>query len=183
MAHGDAPMGNDTLLSRAMSVTMVDKRIVEAIIRAVYNYDSLILKYSWVEDELRALVSDDEEYGALEEKMYELIANREIKNVRIIYYHPDSIGDSVVAVAPCALAEEQWQMLERLAELYDYADYEDPSAYKHDFVAKHDRPSLDFVLHNLIRAWCAMTFRDNNALAVYKAFKLEKSFQEIVGEP
>ena len=162
----------------------VDRRILEAIIRAVYNYDSLILKYSWIEDELRALVSSDEEYRALEEKMYELISNGEIKNVRLIYRHVDSISGSVVAVAPCTLTKEQWQELEELADLYDYAGYEDPSAFRHVFVVKPDRPSLDFVLHNLIRAQCAMTYSDSNALAVYNAFKdkLEKSFREVVGE-
>jgi hypothetical protein len=164
--------------------TTVDRRILEAIIRAVYNYDSLILKYSWIEDELRAVVSDEGEYKALEEKMYELISNGEIKNARFIYRHFDSIGDSAVAVAPCTLAEERWQELEELAELYGYAGYEDPSAYRHEFVVKHDRPSLDFVLHNLIRAQCAMTYADANAYAVYSVFnetyKLEKKFKDII---
>ncbi len=165
--------------------TAVDKRILEAIIRAVYNYDSLVLKYSWIEDELRALVNSDEEYKALEEEMYEAVANGEVKNVRIIYRHIDSIGDSVVAVAPCTLTKEQWEGLEDLADLYDYAGYEDPCAFKCDFVVKPDRPSLDFVLHNLIRAWCVMLYGDSNAYAVYNVFnamyKLEKSYREIVG--
>jgi len=163
----------------------VDRRILEAIIRAVYNYDSLILRYDWIEDELKAAVKDDSEYRWLEEEMYELISDGRIKNVRIIFRHVDSIGDSVVAVAPCTLAEEQWQELEDLADLYDYAGYEDPSAYRHDFVVRPDRPSLDFVLHNLIKAWCIMRYGDSNALAVYNAFnetyKLEKSYREIVG--
>ena len=68
--------------------------------------------------------------------------------------------------------------------MYDYAGYEDPSAYRHDFVVEPDRPSLDFVMHNLIRAWCVMTYADANAYAVYSAFnetyKLEKKFKEIV---
>jgi len=165
-------------------VEKMDKRIIEAIIRAVYNYDSLILKYSWIEDELRALVSNDEEYRALEEKMYELVSNGEIKNVRLIFRHIDSIGDSVAAVAPCTLTEEQWRRLEELTDLYGYAGYEDPSAYRHDFVVEPDRPSLDFVMHNLIRAWCVMTYADANAYAVYSAFnetyKLEKKFKEII---
>jgi hypothetical protein len=72
-----------------------------------------------------------------------------------------------------------------LAELYDYRGYEDPSAFKHDFVVKPDKPSLDFVLHNLIRAWCGLRYGDDNARAVYDAFKaaygLEKSYEEVVG--
>jgi len=47
-----------------------------------------------------------------------------------------------------------------------------------------DRPSLDFVMHNLIRAWCVMTYADANAYAIYSAFnetyKLEKKFKEII---
>ncbi len=169
---------------RSMS-TAIDGRILEAIIRAVYNYDSLVLKYSWIEDELKAIVKDENEYKKLEEKMYELIADGEIKNVRIIYRHIDSIGDSVVAVSPCTLTKEQWEELEDLADLYDYAGYEDSCAFKCDFVVKSDRPSLDFVLHNIIRAWCVMLYGDSNAYAVYNVFnavyKLEKSYREIVG--
>jgi hypothetical protein len=170
---------------KAWQQSDVDSRILEAVIRAVYNYDSFVLKYSWIEDELKAVVKDEEEYRRLEEEMYELISDGRIKNVGIIYRHIDSIGDSVVAVAPCTLTKEQWRELEELADLYDYAGYEDPSAYKHDFVVKRDRPSLDFVLHNIIRAWCMMLYGDSNALAVYNTFsaiyKLEKSYSEIVG--
>jgi hypothetical protein len=190
MAHGDAAVGYDNVLSRAMSAAVekmatVDRRIIEAIIRAVYNYDTLILKYGWIADELRALVSNEDEYRELDEMAYELIANGEVKNVRMIYYHPDNTDNSVVAVAPCTLSEEQWEELEDLAELYNYAGYEDPCAFKCDFVVKPDRPSLDVLLHSLIRAWCVMTYRDDNALAVYDAlnavYKLEKSFQKITG--
>lgn len=160
----------------------VDKRILEAIIRAVYRWDSFILRYDWIADELRVLVSEDE-YNALEEKMYEYIADGKIKNVRVIFRHFDSIGDSVVAVAPCTLSKEQWEELEDLADLYDYAGYEDPTAYKYDLVVKRDRPSLDVVMHNIIKAWCVMTYADANAYAIYSAlnetYKLEKSFQKI----
>ena len=187
MEDGDSAMGRDVLsgtMSAAVEkIVAVDRRILEAIIRAVHNYDSFVLKYSWLEDELCALVGEDE-CKMLEPKMYELIANGEIRNVRLIFRHIDSIGDSVAAVAPCTLTEEQWEELEDLADLYDYAGYEDPSAYRHDFVVKPDRPSLDFVLHNLIRAQCAMTYADANAYAVYSAFnetyKLEKKFKEII---
>jgi len=165
-------------------MTTVDKRLIESIIRAVYSYDSFVLKYSWIEDELRALVSNGE-YKTLEEEMYEYISDGKIKNVRVIYRNVDSIGDSVVAVSPCTLVREQWEELEDLADLYDYAGYEDPCAFKCDFVVKPDRPSLDIVLHNIIRAWCIMLYGDSNALAVYNMFKetyrLDKSFREIVG--
>jgi hypothetical protein len=187
MEDGDSAVGGDVL--RAMSaaaekMATVDRRIVETIIRAVYRWDSFILKYDWIEDELRAVVSSEDEYKALEEKMYEYISDGKIKNVKVIFRHFDSIGDSVVAVAPCTLSKEQWEELEDLADLYDYAGYEDPSAYRHDFVVKPDRPSLDFVLHNLIRAQCAMTYADANAYAVYSVFnetyKLEKKFKDII---
>jgi len=165
-------------------MTTVDKRLIESIIRAVYSYDSFVLKYSWIEDELRALVSNDE-YKTLEEEMYEYISDGKIKNVRVIYRNVDSIGDSVVAVSPCTLVREQWEELEDLADLYDYAGYEDPCAFKCDFVVKPDRPSLDVLLHNIIRAWCIMLYGDSNALAVYNMFKetyrLDKSYHEIVG--
>jgi hypothetical protein len=165
-----------------MTVTNITSAICKAIIRAVYRWDSLILKYDWIAGELRALVSNEDEYNALEAEMYEYISEGKIKNVRIIYRHVDSVGDSVVAVAPCTLAKEQWEELEELADLYDYAGYEDPTAYRYSLVVKRDRPSLDVVLHNLIRAWCVMTYADSNAYAVYSAFndKLEKKFKEIV---
>jgi hypothetical protein len=169
--------------ARQQNPPAADKRIVEAIIRAVYRWDSFILKYDWIADELRALVSSGE-YEALEAKMYELIASGEVKNVRMIYFHPDSIGDSVVAVSPCTLTEKQWRELEDLADLYGYAGYEDPTAHRYSLVVKSDRPSLDLVLHNLIRAWCVMTYADSNAYAAYSAFfndkLLEKKFNEIV---
>jgi len=163
-----------------------DKRILEAIIRAVYRYDSFVLKYAWIEKELRSIVDNEDEYKALEEKMYELIANGEIRNVGIIFRHVDSIGDSVVAVAPCTLTETQWEELEELADLYDYAGYEDPTAFKYDLAVKRDRPSLDIVMHNLVRAWCVMRYIDDSAREIYDAFKkmykLEKRFEEIVKE-
>jgi len=162
----------------------VDKRIIEAIIRAVYRWDSLILKYDWIADELDALVSNEDEYDALVEKMYEAIMDRGVKNVRVIYSHVDSIGDCVVAVAPCTLSEDQWRELEELANLYNYVGYEDPTAYRYSLVVKRDRPSLDIVMHNLIRAWCAMPYVVGNAYAVYVAFnvayELEKKFNKII---
>jgi hypothetical protein len=180
MAHGDAAMGGNMLTE---DMTKVDRRIIEAIIRAVYRYDSFVLKYAWIEKELRSVVDNEDEYRALEEEMYELISDDRIKNVRIIFRHVDSIGDSVVAVSPCTLTEEQWRELEDLADLYDYAGYEDPTAYKYDGAVKHDRPSLDIVIHNLIRAWCIMRYGDYNARDVYDAFKaeygLEKRFTDI----
>jgi hypothetical protein len=178
-------MGGEMLNRPGSRTPAVDSRILEAIIRAVYNYDSFVMRYDWIEDELKAVVRDEVEYKTLAERMYELISDGEIKNVRIIYRHVDSIGDSVVAVSPCTLAKEQWEELEDLADMYDYAGYEDPCAYKCDFVVKRDRPSLDIVLHNSIRAWCIMLYGDVNALAVYNMFKerygLEKSYKEIVG--
>jgi len=157
--------------------------MLEAVIRAVYRYSSLVLKYSWIEKELRALVADEDEYHRLEEEMYEIISDGRIKNVRIIFRHVD-IGESVAAVAPCTLTEEQWRELEDLADLYDYAGYEDPTAYKYDGAVKYDRPSLDIVLHNLIRAWCIMRYIDHNAWEVYNAFKEYglKKFDEIVND-
>jgi len=111
------------------------------------EFDGDRMRVGWVV----ALVKDEDEYKTLEKKMYDLISNGEIKNVRIIHRHVDSIGDSVVAVSPCTLSKEQWRKLEDLADLYDYAGYEDPCAFKCDFVVEPDRPSLDVVLHNLIR--------------------------------
>jgi hypothetical protein len=162
----------------------VDSRILEAIIRAVYRYDSFVLRYDWIADELRDIVSNGDEYVALENKMYKLIASGGLKNVRMIFGPTDSTDRNVVAVAPCTLTEEQWDVLVDLADLYDYAGYEDPTAYRYRLVAKTDRPSLDIVLHNLIRAWCIMTYSDTNAKAVYDAFKdkLEKSFTKITAD-
>jgi hypothetical protein len=159
-----------------------DSRILEAIIRAVYRYDSFVLKYGWIADELRDIVGSDE-YDALEEKMYEHLMNGEIENVSMVYYDVDAADNNVVVVAPCKLTKEQWMMLEDLADMYDYAGYEDPTAFKYDLVVKHDRPSIDIVMHNLVRAWCVMRYIDDNAREVYNAFKasygLEKSFEEI----
>jgi hypothetical protein len=181
MEDDDPTMGGDMLTE---DMTKVDRRIIETIIRAVYRYDSFVLRYDWIAGELRDVVSNENEYKALEEEMYELISGGRIKNVRIIFRHVDSIGDSVVAVSPCTLTEEQWRELEDLADLYDYAGYEDPTAYRYSLVVKTDRPSLDIVLHNLIRAWCVMTYSDTNAKAVYDAFKgkLEKSFTKITAD-
>jgi hypothetical protein len=178
-----APQGAGARGGPGNGTPAVDSRIIETIIRAVYKYDSFILKYDWVEKELKNIVGNEDEYRALEEKMYELISDGEVKNVKIIFRHVDSIGDSVVAVAPCTLTEEQWEELEELADLYDYDGYEDPTAYKYDYAVERDRPSLDIVMHNLIRAWCIMRYIDDNAREVYETFKkeygLEKSFEEI----
>jgi hypothetical protein len=161
----------------------VDSRIIEAIIRAVYRYDSFVLKYGWIEKELRSIVGNENELRVLEEKMYEHLMNGEIKNVSMVYYHEDAVDNNVVVVAPCKLTKEQWYRLEDLADMYDYAGYEDPTAFKYDLVVKYDRPSIDIVMHNLVRAWCVMRYIDDNAREVYNAFKasygLEKSFEEI----
>jgi len=160
----------------------VDGRIIEALIRAVYRYDSFVLKYTWIASELEALVGEDE-FSELEEKMYEYIVDGKIKNVRMIHGPTDSIDDDVVAVAPCRLSEEQWNVLIDMAELYDYSGYIDPAMGRYSLTVKPDRPSLDIVMHNLIRAWCIMRYIDDDARAVYNAFKtaykLEKSFTQI----
>jgi hypothetical protein len=157
----------------------IDERVIEAIIRAVDRYNSFVLRYSWITDELRDLVSKNKyyvlkEYYALKEKLHEYIATGRIRNVRMIY-------DYVVAVAPCEVPEEKWRVLKELAELYGYEAYDDPCSFKY-FTVMFSHPSLDFVLHNLIRAWCMLGEYDDNAEALYNSFAtvLRKKFDEIV---
>jgi hypothetical protein len=158
-----------------VEIRAIDRRILEAIIRAVYRYDSFVLKYAWIEKELRSIVGNEYEFRVL------YVERRRLRHV--VYYHEDAVDNNVVVVAPCTLSNEQWMMLEGLADMYDYAGYEDPTAFKYDLVVKYDRPSIDIVMHNLVRAWCVMRYIDDNAREVYNAFKasygLEKSFEEI----
>jgi len=177
-----APHGAGAAGAGLATEQVPDKRILEAIIRAVYRYDSHILRYDWIASELEDLVGEDE-YWTLETVMYESIVDGKIKNVRMIRGPTESADKDVVAVAPCALTEEQWRSLEELAELYDYSGYIDPTMGRYSLVVKYDRPSLDIVMHNLIRAWCMLRYVDDSARAVYDAFnatyKLGKSFQAV----
>jgi len=161
----------------------VDQRILEAIIRAVYRHNSLVLRYGWISNELKDIARD--EYRRLDEDAYNLIVGREIRNVYMIYYHPNNTDNNIVAVVPCE-SDDLLEILEELADLYNYTGYEDPTAYKYNLAAKPDRPSLEIVMHNLIKLYCSVThrtYRLNIAKAVYDTFnvyKLEKSFQEII---
>jgi hypothetical protein len=122
----------------------VDKRAVEAIIRAVEKKRSYVLWYGDIYDELRSLIDDDDEFHEIENRLYEDIVDGKIKNVYRFWGMCDSSECDIIVASPVTLDERQLKMLKELAELYSFKGYDGD---------RDEREELTQTIHNLIKMW------------------------------
>ncbi len=125
----------------------VDKRAIVAIVRAVAEKRSFVLRwYGDIYNELRKLINDDNEFRKIEKKMYEDILNGRIENV-YGFWGPcdDSDCDVVVVVSPYGLDRSKLQIVEELTNLYNFKGYYDVYEDEYDYLTN--------TLHNLVEMW------------------------------
>lgn len=119
--------------------TQIDKRIAIAILRAVVERNSFVVRYSDIYDQLRMLVAGEEFYE-LENKMYEAISEGLLRGV---YKFPGPCGDSncdIIVVSPEPLSREVLEVIEHLAGLYQFKLYDG-----------NEMGEVSKVLHNFVK--------------------------------
>jgi hypothetical protein len=122
----------------------VDKRVVEAIIRAITKRRSFVVWYGDIYDELRSLIDDDDEFHKIENELYEDIFNGKIKNVYRFWGTCDDSECDIIVASPATLDENQLKILKELAELYSFKGYDGD---------RYEREELTQTIHNLIKMW------------------------------
>lgn len=65
-------------------VGQVDRRAILAVILALREKESFVLKYGDIEDALGELVEDEDEYDEVEDAFYELLFK--VRGLKHIYY-------------------------------------------------------------------------------------------------
>jgi len=121
--------------------TQIDKRIVTAVLRAVAERNSFVVKYGDVYDQLDRLVEDDDEFYRLEDEAYEAISEGLLRGV---YKFPGPCEDSdcdVVVVSPELLSEEMLKVIEHIAALYRFRPYD----------GSGEREEVERVIHNFVK--------------------------------
>jgi len=128
-------------LAQTQDQTQIDRRIVMAILRAVSEHNSFVVRYRDVYDHLDRLVEDDDEFYKLEGAAYEAISEGLLRGV---YKFPGSCRDSdcdVVVVSPEPLSEEALKVVEYITSLYQFHPYDGSS----------ERGEVDEVIHNFVK--------------------------------
>jgi hypothetical protein len=121
--------------------TQIDRRIVTAVLRAIAEHNSFVVRYRNIYDQLDALAEDDDEFYKLEDAAYEAISEGLLRGV---YKLPGPCGDSdcdIIVVSPEPLSQEALKVLEYIASLYQFYPYDGSS----------EREEVDRVIHNFIK--------------------------------
>jgi hypothetical protein len=124
-----------------MGQVQIDKKIATALIRAVAEKNSFVMRYGDIYDQLDGLVEDDDEFYRLEDKMYEAISEGLLHGV---YKFPGPCEDSdcdIVVVSPEPLSEEALKVIEYIASLYQFSPYD----------GSGERREVDRVIHNFVK--------------------------------
>jgi hypothetical protein len=141
--------------------TQIDKRIVTAILRAVAERNSFVVRYGDIYDQLRWLVGNSEEFYKLENKMYEAISEELLYN---IYKFPGPCGDSgcdIIVVSPEPLSREALEVNEYVASLYQFRLYDG------------EKEEVDRVIHNFVKMQTSSCLEASSpAKAVYEVAKI-----------
>jgi hypothetical protein len=119
----------------------IDKRIATAVIRAVAEKNSFVVRYRDIYDQLDGLVEDDDEFYGLEDRMYEAISEGLLYGV---YKFPGPCEDSdcdVVVVSPEPLSEEALKVIEYITSLYQFSPYD----------GSDERKEVDRTIHNFVK--------------------------------
>jgi hypothetical protein len=116
---GDAPaLNRGAPGAQAVRAPPVDRRAIIALIKAVAGFDSFVIPYSAVMDELSDMIEDYDEYHKIEESLYDAIYDGKLEYVYNIYQFDDFTMDLIV-VSPEPLSKEQLQILHEIASVYD----------------------------------------------------------------
>jgi len=121
--------------------TQIDKRIVAAVLRAVAERRSFVLRYGDIYEQLDKMVEDDGEFYELEDKAYEAVSGGLLRGV---YKFPGPCEDGdcdVVVVSPEPLGGEALKALEHIAALYQFRPYD----------GSGEREEVDRVIHNFVK--------------------------------
>jgi hypothetical protein len=124
----------------------IDKRAVIAIARAIEKKRSFVVWYGDVFNELRDLIEDDDEFHEVEDKLYDAIVERRIKNVYRFWGTCDDSECDIVIVSPVELNEGQLKTLRELSLLYSFKGYDGD---------EDEREELTLTIHNLIKMWAS----------------------------
>jgi hypothetical protein len=141
----------------------IDKRAVIAIARALEKKRSFVVWYGDIYDQLRELIEDDDEFHEIENKLYDDIVSRNIKNVYRFWGPCDSSECDIIVVSPKELTEEQLKMLKELTQLYSFKRYDGD---------EDEREELTSTIHNLIKMWASGCLKMSSpAEAIYELAK------------
>jgi hypothetical protein len=142
--------------------TQIDKRILVAILRAVAERNSFVVRYSDIYDQLRVLAVGEEFYG-LENKMHEAISEGLLYN---IYKFPGPCKDGgceVVVVSPEQLNREALEVIEYIASLYQFRPYD----------GSDEKEEVDRVIRNFVKMQTSSYLEvPSPARAVYEVAKI-----------
>ncbi len=141
----------------------IDKRAIIAIIKAVAKRRSFVVWYGDVYDELRDMIEDDDEFHEIENKLYEDIVERRIKNVYRFWGVCDDSECDIVVVSPVELSEDKLKMLRELSQLYSFKGYDGD---------EDEREELTATIHNLVKMWSSSCLKMSSpAEAIYNLAK------------
>jgi hypothetical protein len=124
----------------------MDERVVESVIRAVLRRKSFVVRFGDVEDELRRLVTSEDEFKKLRHELFGKInpisARGNYDTCYIYRIYEDSLRDNdVIVVVPFCLDDESEKpTLEELGKLYREKD-------------EKLHKALDSVINELIKVW------------------------------
>lgn len=130
-------MGMGEVVSETQKAGQVDKRVVLAIIKALMRVGKLVVPREVVEEELRQMVKNDDEFWEL---LYELDFSESMRKHVYPFY-------DWLVTSPRKLSDEQLATLNELGRLYNFEktfDYEPFEGYKDAIIN---------VVHTLIKMW------------------------------
>lgn len=153
-----APLGSQ--------VGQVDRRVILAVILALREKESFLLKYGDIEDALRELVEDEGEWDEVGDAFYNLLFKvRRLKHIYYIYEDErESYFDRVV-VAPVELGDEQLRVIGEVVGVLNYLPYEDD---------EKAWGVVNTVVNSLVRRWASE--KNESSSFAYTAYVLAKAY-------
>jgi hypothetical protein len=169
--------------NQTQQAQQIDKKAILAVILALKEKNSFVLKYGDIEDALGELIEDDNEYDEVRNAFYDLLYDQWIKGVRnlkYIYYIYENERESYfdrVVVSPIELNESQLKILSEVAELLDYGFSRD------EYENRNIDEVITKVINGLVRKWSMGCTEDSTpAMAVYKLAKAHNLDVQVVEE-
>jgi len=156
---------------QTQQIQQVDKRAILAVILALKEKGSFVLKYGDIEDALWDVVEDADEHHKLRDAFYDLLYDQWItnkRNLRLIYYIYEDENDSSedrVVVSPAELSNEQLRVIEEVVGLLNYLPYEDD---------EEAWDVVNMVINSFIRKWSSENYVSDSF--AYTAYVLAKTY-------
>jgi hypothetical protein len=158
--------------NQTQETRQIDKKAILAVILALKEKDSFVLKYGDIEDALEEIVEDEDEYDKVRDAFYDLLYDQWIKgvgNLKHIYYIYEDENESYfdrIVVTPIELNENQLKTLSEVAELLDYGFSRD------EYENRNIDEVITKVINGLVRKWSiGCTMDSTPALVAYKIAK------------